>query len=451
MLRRKFSEILLLLALVLALTAFGFAAAAVSKSGQNVTIQSSTLHGDACAADGLTMTVHHNYENTLYWDTTLSCFDPSHVTSSCRYVPNGISLFDPAQPPLSLVFGEYPLNLLSEGLQAAADAQAEALAKSAGQSSCVYTKLHSHEAYYTPLVRLSHPDCLFSAERADSPDSSTLLDSDFIDYFKISTLPDEQLELQFSVLDGKPTLTSVQTSSNCDHYAPHTFSTAASDAIYFCIGSRSQQGQLLNFDQLPEGYGIFSVPLVPSETEGQKQLASEQLDMIYGLNPRITVLDLQLTPDQSQLLLLTEESDACYLTVLDLPTGAPVQRTALNPADAVYLWPGSNYLVLRFQSPDRLAVYSKAADGSYSMDFICDIPDDALPLYANGTATSYDGHRLAIGWSGFWYQSLSMEQLAEWYVAVYTADGEAYWGGYDSSFAQEHIPMSYYQIELSLN
>ena len=143
-------------------------------------------------------------------------------------------------------------------------------------------------------------------------------------------------------------------------------------------------------------------------------------------------------------LLLTEEKGAFLLTLLDAATLTPVATQELFPAAEgaphPQVFPQSDGSFCLLSAGDFLAVLNRRS-GAWVMDFTADTSLQSslgCPLSTPSSRLSlcYDGTRLAI-------TGPCPSTKSEYFLAVYTAGGLEYLGGYTSSLYGNHPPDCY--------
>mgnify|MGYP000028967712 CR=1 FL=1 len=144
------------------------------------------------------------------------------------------------------------------------------------------------------------------------------------------------------------------------------------------------------------------------------------------------------------LFLLTEEKGAVLLTLLDAATLTPVATQELFPAAEgaphPQVFPQSDGSFCLLSAGDFLAVLNRRS-GAWVVDFTADTSLQSslgCPLSTPSSRLSlcYDGTRLAI-------TGPCPSTKSEYFLAVYTADGLEYLGGYTSSLYGNHPPDCY--------
>lgn len=144
------------------------------------------------------------------------------------------------------------------------------------------------------------------------------------------------------------------------------------------------------------------------------------------------------------LFLLTEEKGAFLLTLLDVDTLTPVATQELFPAAEgaphPQVFPQSDGSFCLLSAGDFLAVLNRRS-GAWVVDFTADTSLQSslgCPLSTPSSRLSlcYDGTRLAI-------TGPCPSTKSEYFLAVYTADGLEYLGGYTSSLYGNHPPDCY--------
>ena len=444
----------ILLAVLLALSVGGVcvAASGVYEARDRVALTETVVYGDRAAADGLTVERRTKYSSRIFWDTTCTLdaeqtaetdytFSASPVNETGPTSYEGVYLqantsagasFDPdsVEPPT--------------GLEIAYQELFDSIGPGEEKSAIVYLK--DYLDYYPVYVELDFPGTSCSTDRsvtldgASDPGTELYAMAKLRDYFKIPVLEDERISISIGKhTDG--TVASMGSGTNADSFCLQTYSVLTDDACYFTINTHNSGGQVVDTGEIPGGYGIYRLPYEEARRDesGQKVCGVDvdALEMVYSLDPEISLLSLGVDPEQTKLLLYAVEDGAYVLTVIDLETLDTLQK--LTVADATeysgwQLYDEGDFIVVQLSK--KLAVISVTDSGDYALKFVCDVTPDGCPeFWFQDVAWDFDGERLA-------FASTLEEMKEDWgwnratcgfCLGVYDATGLLYFGEYRSS------------------
>lgn len=444
----KKTAVLLALLTVLSVLGVCTAGASIYNASDEVILTELPIYGDLRAATGLQLETQTQWNHTLFWNTAVSFPALHDARTEFRYTTHPESQPVQAEAPVLHVSSSPSdaavLNALMKQLadrtpSGEANAQtillADYLNRYPLQFQLVQTNTVSGGTEYLPVSADSYLNIpLLGTETA-----TISLQKD--DFGQIAASRIDHVDGSVSSTSSSGMSTSIQGTSvpTSDYYAPSVYSACTDSTLYFVMESKSQHGTVMDFSGLPEGYGIFSLPLVWDGTVYQP--VPEGMDMVYSLNPQADVRNLFVTTDQSKLVLETFENGHLTLTVLDLATMTPTQILELealaDPSDAVLLHHGGTYLVYEFYEPLRLMVVSQQPDGTFQIDFLCEEPKFgpyAVDHYHDVFA--YDGTRVAM--AGGVNSSLpevcfGIRDKCGFLLSIYDRQGLQYFGGFLTS------------------
>lgn len=441
------------LALMLALSVAGLCTAhyAVNRNREAVTYTEHTLSGDREAAQGLTLdlSLHTNYR--LFWHSQVPLGDPSAATT--RFTLHTRGHHTEHMPELyfrlgtgvgSSIASSSPLDLSEDQGLAAIElveiARDVASRTPPGQSHTETVRLADYYDFY-PL----YPYYNYKGAGGLSHDFYTAL----CNYIKIG-VPQEQQLAATVVTDSQGGVTSFS-ADNVLSYGDslYTASTVTPDAVYFTLMNLRFDGQLLDLSHLPQGFGIFRIPL--EMRGGQLVYLTTPIERVFPIDAlEADVLALEQSADGSALLLFTREQHTFYLTVIDAQTFEAVQKCPLGPADAVDIgidtvYAYEDFLVVILHD-QRFALLVPDAGGQYQLAF--EGSTDIADSYLYQHVFAYQDGKLAL--AAFRPYSQDWARL---YLAVYDRSGLLYAGKYavsvDNSLASQ-LPQLEDEASLSL-
>ncbi|MDY5594298.1 MAG: hypothetical protein SPF59_01335 [Oscillospiraceae bacterium] len=220
---------------------------------------------------------------------------------------------------------------------------------------------------------------------------------------------------------------------------------AGDDTVYFALGFRTENGDIVDTSRIPGGVGIYRLSVAEEPAS---------LETVFPLDPADEVSDLHLSADGRRLLLITLEGDTYYLTVIDLETMTALQKLPVLE-DAVdsgfrcadykddflvvqfYTEPLEQHdehgtLVMHFDAEPqhRFVVITAPETGNYAVALRGDVDanDGAWQGYEGSTEMDFNGEALVI--AAPWYEGIVPRGF---WLSVYGADGLRYSGRYASS------------------
>ena len=423
--RRIMTIVCIFLLLAVPAGSMYFLSSQVGQYSEDVTITETTILGDVSEAEGITVDLWSEYWDNSYWNTRLITGNP--LKTETTFYPSNPFAEDPEyyykklpefgitiRDSIGCDYGEEVLPGTQNGVNEAFDALAEEILP--GESKERTIKLADYMDYYALQVEITIPDDalwrydeilatsrIIEDEKAAAawmselePDSDQHVAQQIQEFFKIPVLETEKVKIGLEK-DSYNAVSGVSY-GNADSETANLWSryyVITDDAIYFTFQGRGTAGTLLDFSQVPGGYGIYRLPY--SMEEGVK---ADQLSTVCPLNQSAEILAMELNSDQSALHLHTFENGTYVMTVLGLRTMETEQRIEVSnvresPSASWNSWNGENFLAVQYA--DQLMVFSISEEGSYSLDFTVQLPEpsDNWRWPESEDVMIYDGRRLA--------------------------------------------------------
>ena len=229
-----------------------------------------------------------------------------------------------------------------------------------------------------------------------------------------------------------------------DCFTPYCRWTYTDDTAYFTFFPRTNGGTLVDTSQIPGGYGIYALPYTSTPAENELGFDTRQLYNFYPLDPEWTVLNLNVSKDGRDLLILSEQEEEgrAKLTVVEIATGETKHIFEFECEQNTYLEEMQIFDdFLYFWIDEKIVVLSRDEAGEYTLEFVAEgdgIANDGVTVLENPTgypAADWDGERLILGaglrdpLSDYIYRIIGME------VVVYDETGMIYFGTYDNSLS----------------
>lgn len=459
------ATILTLLLLVLSVGGVCIAASNIYQEHDQVVLSETTLYGDSSATDGLTLKLATTYDRHLFWDTTYS-FGENSVTET-EYEFHSLPVYDDAPFTYQGLFiDSYPeTNFVPGNNQAGLHQAYQELYDSikSGTEGSRVIRLKDYIDYYPMNISLEFPgtsEYLSAEELAKYEDSEIEPDSDLAaiyqlqEYLKIPVIEDEYLHIVLGK-DSNGTVSHYGGgTANGNHFYLNFLSRLTDTACYFTFDAHTENGDVVDTSELPDGFGIYCLPyeegLLAEDGRDISDIKVNELEMIYPLNPETMIDYLDISPDQAKLLLFTRENQQYLLTVIDLTTCKPLQKIAIfdkDSPDAYYNCcnQGDFIVIMQTTTDEALAVVSVDENNTYHVEFTCDYYPREFNFYNYyPEAFAFDGERLAL--SGILYDYRNyLSGSCNVYLAVYDHTGLIYYGEYENSLETGIDYENYYE------
>ena len=144
---------------------------------------------------------------------------------------------------------------------------------------------------------------------------------------------------------------------------------------------------------------------------------------------------MTLNPDETMLILITEEYDDTYFTVIDVASMTELQRFKVSVDRYYIVNEHENFIAL--DGDENISVIELTEDGRYHLRFIVPKRTD---IYTNGlhkgisTKMDFDGERLVVI-DPIYERQYGGFETCNFSMAVYTKDGIQYYAEYESSLS----------------
>ena len=241
------------------------------------------------------------------------------------------------------------------------------------------------------------------------------------------------------------------TDSDYFQFYVHSDEVAVTDqAAYFTFSNRTHHGNLVDTSHIPGGYGIYCLPYTRDyDPMTETGILVDQLAMVYPVDPQDEILSLDISLDQSKLILRTLEEDLLVVTIIDVPSMTTLQRLEIcrveqkedldirldQEQDIFLLWTGEEYRFFVMQE-----------DGTYKQELTF---EGAYIGYAADMA--WDGSRLALG-SVTRTDAMTPDDDNFFILWVYGSGGVYYQGRFDISLISKIRDESVQQVrETAIN
>ena len=425
------------LALILALGGFLTAHALVLGSGERITFEEKTRQGDFQAAQGLRMdTELTSLRNNLRWNTAMTMGQEPETHMKYLLFGSGDA---PVEEKATLKLNNY-LNFgitsygggvdLNDSMVRGVRTMVEDVAGRTPNGEWRVERVNLRDYYeFLPLeLELYIPGHMIKDDVLEVKEEASFR-QDFENAFRfpvpeeytryVTVKKDENGKLmevhvdQYPVeLDGEPgEAPSAQAadeevrvevrSVNDEHYL--YFVVEAERCFY---GEPDTKTEVCDYSHTP-GYGVYRLPLLPRNSEDDRPLTMDDLELICPMEVEKPLVSLDV--DGEHLMAVTKEEAAYVLHVLNSADGAEVQTLILDKVpestggySEVRPFFYQDFVVyLCMEDPSyRLTVLSRNGDGSLLPEYGADIPVELVngSLSEGGMLTfAYDGEKLAMG------------------------------------------------------
>lgn len=275
------------------------------------------------------------------------------------------------------------------------------------------------------------------------------------EYFRIPVLEEETLEINIEKQASGQLWSTGYGSTESDSYQPWVLASYTDEAVYFIMNGRSSQGKVMDFSQVPGGYGIYRLPipqnLTEEETHSPNMVPLGEVTTICSLDPEAVVTCLQVSDDQTRLYLVTIEDGVYYFTVMDLERYEILQKLELaSCTNEEYYWnvqsslyEKENVLILWLgyvdDTGDHFAVLIPQENGTFELEFLTeqayvfDYAEDHGSFFVFSPETfAWNGEKLAVI-ERLSNQVHDQQTFCSCAVAIYDATGLVYYNVLDNS------------------
>ncbi len=473
---KKMYAIIMILVLFAFGSLFGIGANIYAQRDQ-VTIRENVLYGDAAVADGLTVGLRNQMSSHLFWNTTYKVgknskckteysFSLREREESEDYIYRGIDLYEYMESDFSYESGlgnTVGLSLIQKDYLKVLSKMGE------GEEKWLKLYLKDYYEYYPVRMVLELPNTVWvnnnpETEVGDKPYDPKYVIEKFQKFFRIPVLESDFIQVKLTkkgtAEDGTYHNTTMAGVYERSQFHLDTVNVYTEDTCYFAIKNRKQQEKTLNYDDvtflekeyvdtsyIPGGYGIYAFSYGRGDGEYHTGIDSDSLKMVFPLEEKALVKHMMIRNNQSQLILITDEEQDAYLTVIDLATMKQTQKFLLH--ENLY---DTEFYAEYFVADDFIAILIRGKifviseeNGVYTHEFTVEedrkLENDWSYL---GRAMDFDGEKLAV--VGNVYGRMGyVSQTCDFYLAVYDKNGLIYYGEYENSLSMSNNSNSYLQ------
>lgn len=422
--RRYF--VLLLALLVLCVSGLVYADVCLVDQRDRVELKQNVVYGDEKYAEGVTVNSRVQLKHQLFWETTHQLgqekkLETEYSFSSSRLYEHGVQersffeMFNDTDIGLEVYerfFGEI----------------------APGESREKVIKLSELYEFYPMYFDVEFNGLRFfrfgdSIYDEGSEQLYTLLN----DFFRIPVLENDYISIHLERSNSGNDYSYGWGSNyeeSWDSYSIYTQHVALQNTMYFTVNNRSDDNVIMDFSNVPGGYGIYAFKYDPAD-------GSMELEMVYSL-PEDEQVSYFTLDARGNFALVTVSEEGIMLTVIDPDSMETLQKLEISrgEGETVYtLFPDDDFWVFELID-NRIALLTLDEDGVYSHEFTVELDPVGGMIYLSGReAMDWNGERLALAWYRTPGEMLYNSYVPDYYVAVYDSSGMLFFGEYDSSLS----------------
>ena len=469
----------LVLALVLLISGTAiYAQTALLKEKDQVHFTESVSYGDKSVVEGVQVEMYNYYDNKMFWHTTYEFGAKEKEKTDYEFYPwyheqeqAYEGAFWTVTDYISLSTGGYMEEKEYRGVEAALK---ELYDKTpAGGKNQMIIRLKDYMDYYTFGFELSLPHAAGETHKdyqmysvlyiqglaeeieyyEESGENSEYLQQlkviqkdweNFNEFFKIPVIESEIAGVAIAKdangrISGMGSSNVNGASAAGDADLPGIYNIEGLDGFnmwfeaifdngdcYLTFDPHTVNGYLVDTSEIPGGFGIYHF----SYDNKKGTIDSENIQMVYALNPQDKIVALKIDASGEHLLLETIEMNRTYLSVIKRDTMELVQKLDMGVTDYLAFDSYEDFMVTR---SEELAVYTKDAQGLYQKEFGVNINEmeRQLGVKEDEVYVSWSG---VYDWNG---QTLliasNLFKECSFFLTAVDETGLLYYGEYQSS------------------
>lgn len=256
------------------------------------------------------------------------------------------------------------------------------------------------------------------------------------EYFRLKVPEEKQMEITLQKDSGGNIVDVWANNQDEDDWDDLYYDGVVTDnGIYLIAYSCTNEGPDDRL-QCPDGPGVHFIPAIDPEQDNLDGWWDySKIQLLYPTGDAVP-LYLSAGPDETKLLLYTQEGEKLFLTILDANTGEVLQKLELMEYDADFgltRLEQDNLIYIRQDGEFCLV----AEEGGYYEIVLTGMPDPDFVLYDTElTKVAWDGKRMAVvtasSYCSFYH---SMDHSIR--LGVWDADGLLYLGAYDYGISRD--------------
>ncbi len=440
--RKALIVFLLLFALVLSGAVYAFSD--VSTIRDEVEVTEIVRYGDSSAAEGLSLGLHTNYDNYLFWNVDYTPTRPEVTEADYRVsIKKDYGNYDYDYTGIYLRnFDDVPseIELLSESDTGLARAYYELymeIGPREHKEREIYLKDYMDYYPITGDMDLEGLNMGMYPEghewRADenNPEGFRALN----EFFRIPVLEEETFHISLGKDEnGRINSRGSGTGNADDFYSMYVDSAVLPDGVYFTINNRTNlKEEIIDTSLIPGGYGIYRLPYTLEN--GEYEVGFDSLSTVKSLDENFEV-SFMLTDEAGETIILIGNINAqLRMLVIDASTMETLQDIEIVSTGNTGCWQyfdGGDFLALSIDD-NRLALIERQESGEYLVRFVVeDIADGVYYNRYDVQDMAWNGEKLALsGYKGL--DDINERFVADFYYAVYDETGLRCFTDCDSS------------------
>ena len=448
----KKSFLLFLLLICLAVGGLAGMSVWVSKDNEAVEVTQTTLQGDPAAAQGLTITVHNQMFNQLFWDTKFPAANAAESISEFRFSQKVLNFYEFHDYPPEISMPSFGGGMSSDmgidleredwGNGGILTRPAIDLAKTMGPNETKSKTVHVADYYSCYPIVLDYYTRYYGDE--DLEDQWRNGQEAFQRFFSIP-IP-SQVQVTYTITTNEM---GEVIELYCDTQSWLELNTAVAQGdggYYYILDSHVSEDEAKNgmvqmdLSHIQGGYGVYFVPFLENEASGWADLKMDQVQTVYQVPQGERTVNL-FTNEKGNLLLYTVAGETWYLNVLSSDGRQLLQRLELGQMGSngymVDPLEGEDHMLLFFNDHQLILLTWDGED--YALAHALQMPEDEQwDDSGKEQLAHWDGQRLAL----LERNSLSWEDTS-YRLTVWQGGELTYQGVYTRSFAKNNATQRY--------
>jgi len=447
----KKSFLLFLLLICLAVGGLAGMSVWVSKDNEAVEVTQTTLQGDPAAAQGLTITVHNQMFNQLFWDTKFTAANATEATSEFRFSQKALNFHEFHDYPPEISMPSFSGGMSSDmGIDLELEdwwnggmltRPAIDLAKTMGPNETKSKTVHVAEYYsYYPIFLSDYRYYGYEEYK----EQWLKVQETFQRFFSIP-IP-SQIQVTYTLTTNEM---GEVIELYCDTQSWLELNTAAvqgEGGYYYILDSHVSEDEekvgmvQMDLSHIQGGYGVYFVPVFTDEARDWTDLKVEQVQTVYQVPQGERTVNL-FANEKGNLLLYTVAGETWYLNVLSSDGRQLLQRMELGQmgSNGYMVDPlgGEDHMLLFFNDHQLILL---TWDGKeYALAHALQMPEDEQwDDSGKEQLAHWDGQRLAL----LERNSSSWEDTS-YRLTVWQGGELTYQGVYTMSFAKNNATQRY--------
>ena len=418
---------------------------ALEKNDQ-VQVTENVLYGDASAGDGLSLTMHTNFDHHLFWDISYSPNSPEKTSAEYRVSPK--EDYDAGEYEHTGIYlgahldHYYDIEERGHLYTGIGKAYYELyLEVQPGEYKTKEIYIKDYIDYYPISGDMDLPGLAMtmypeeSAWNAYSEANNLEAYEILNEYFRIPVLEEETHEFHLGKDENGKLRSAGGGSGNCeDFFSIYTHSIVMPDAVYFTIHNRSNmKNALMDTSLIPGGYGIYRLPY--TFENGSYDVDFKGLSTAKSLDEEFEISYMMTDEAEEHIILIGRSYNQLRVLVIDARTMETKQDILICDDGRTGCWQyyrGEDFLVLGIEE-GRLALLEQLNSGEYVLKFVVDdIADGKYYDRYTSEAWAWNGEKLAVcGFKSL--DDIYERYVVDFYYAVFDESGLICFTDCDSS------------------